>query len=263
MSYGKASPKTILCLVAGIVLGSAAAARACTVSLGVPGNPPFASIEQGEVTGIIAEVTVLALRQMGCRVQPRELPFARMYKWVHGGKLDVATAVRKTPKRATLAHYSPPIMSEFRVIMVPKGSEFTLRSLGDLAGKDLGAQLGFYYPRLSAGQATLMRARNFEININRVARGRLDGTVIGSITGPYTADRMALADRVSYLPKALTLVHLGAALSNQSFSQTMRDRFDAEIRSIIGGRIWHEILAANELPVQRKVWPLLADERQP
>lgn len=177
-------------------MGIAAPARACTVSLGIPGNPPFSSIENGQVTGVVAEVTVLALRNMGCRVQPRALPYARMYKWVHGGKLDVATAVRKTPERAALAHYSAPIISEYQLIMVPKDGLFPLRTLGDLAGMDIGGQLG-------------------------------------------------------------------TALSTHAFSRKRRTRFDAEISSLMTGRLWGHILAANKVPVQRKIWPLLEATRQP
>ncbi|MBT5047306.1 MAG: transporter substrate-binding domain-containing protein [Rhodospirillaceae bacterium] len=263
MSIQKTAPGLCLCVFAGFLMGIVAPARACTVSLGIPGNPPFSSIENGQVTGVVAEITVLALRNMGCRVQPRELPYARMYNWVHGGKLDVATAVRKTPERAALAHYSEPIISEYQLIMVPKDGLFPLRTLEDLAGMDIGGQLGFLYPQIQNGKVNLLRARNFEINVNRVARKRLDGAVIGSIAGPHIADRMVLSNRVAYLPRALDVVQLGTALSTQAFSQKMRTRFDAEIRSLMTGRLWGQILATNKVPVQRKIWPLLEATRQP
>lgn len=263
MSNGKAALGLYLCMLLGSIVSPSAGAQACAVSLGIPGNEPFSTIKDGQVTGVIAEVTVLALRNMGCQVKPRSFPYARMYRWIHGGKLDVATAVRKTPERAGLAHYSPSIISEFRLIMVPKDTQFTLRSLKDLDGKDIGGQIGFHYPQLKSGQVTLLRARNFEINVNRVAKRRLDGTVIGSITGPHMADSLDLADRVAYLSNALNIVHLGSALNTRSFSLAMRTRFDAEIRAIIKTRLWHDILAANNVPALRKTWPLLDEQARP
>lgn len=195
---------------------------------------------------------------MGCRVKPRTLPFARMYKWIHGGKIDVATSVRKTNERARYAHYSVPVISEYQLIMVPKGQQFALRTLHDFADRDIGGQLGFLYPQLETGGASVRRVRNFEINVNRVAQHRLDGTVIGSITGPYVADRMALSHHVAYLPRALNVIHLTTALSTQAFNRTMRTRFDSEIRTLLKGRLWKAVLASYNVPEKRKTWPLLA-----
>lgn len=263
VSNGKAALRLYLCVLLGVLIGSPAVARTCTVSLGIPGNPAFSTIKDGQVTGAIAEITVLALRHMGCQVKPRLLPYARMYKWIHGGKLDVATAVRKTPERAALAHYGTPIISEYRLIMVPRNGRFGLRTLTDLHDKQIGAQIGFHYPQLAAGQATLLRARNFEININRVARRRLDGIAIGSITGPHMADKLALSDSVDYLPTALDTIHLGSALSTHSFSKAMRTQFDGEIRTLLNTRLWRDILAANNIPVRRKAWPLIGERGGP
>jgi ABC-type amino acid transport substrate-binding protein len=237
--------------------GAATAAGACTVSMGVPENPPFAAIEEGQVTGVVAEVTVLALRNMGCHIQPRRLPFARMYKWLHGGKLDVATAVRSSPDRAALAHYSVPIFSEYQLIMIPKNGSFTIQTLNDLEGKDIGGQLGFHYPRLMDGVANLMRARSFEININRLMRQRIDGTIIGSVTGPHMARRMGITELVAYLPKAVDITHLSSAIGKQALNHAMRHQFDKEIRTITKSRLWKEILAANNVPSRPRTWPLI------
>ena len=256
------TPRTALRLFsfvfATILAGAATPSRACTVSLGVPEYPPFAVIEDGKVSGVVAELTVLALRNMGCQVRPRTLPFARMYKWIHGGKIDVATSVRKTNERAQFAHYSVPVISEYQLIMVPKGQRFELRTLHDFADRDIGGQLGFLYPQLEIGGASVRRVRNFEINVNRVAQHRLDGTIIGSLSGPHISDGMALSQHVAYLPRALNVVHLTTALSLRAFNRTMRTRFDSEIRSLLAGRLWKEILAANNVPEKRKKWPLLA-----
>lgn len=234
-----------------------ATAQACEVSLGIPGNPPLSSLEQNKIKGVIAEVTVLALKQMGCRVKPRQLPYPRMYHWVHGGKIDVATSVRRTPKRAALAHYSPPIITEYTIVMVPKDQPFPLETPDDLKDKFIGALLGYQYPALTNLEVTLQRSRNDTVNILRVARKRLDGALVGSITGERMARELELADRVEFLPKALGAVPLGTALSTEAFSTSMRAAFDAEVLKIQASKRWIAILDANKVSSRRTVWPIV------
>lgn len=207
-------------------------AVSCEVIMGIPGNAPFTELERGKIRGVIAEAANEALRNMGCRAKGQQIPFPRMYKWVHDGRLGMATSVLKTPTRAKLAHYSLLIITEYTVVMVPKGRAFPMNKPSDLQEKRIGARLGFKYPPLEGSGIKLMRERSYEVNIRKVAGGRIDGTLIGSITGPYLAQRLALADKVEFLPKALGKVELGVALSRQLFNEEANRRFQIQITQL-------------------------------
>ncbi len=227
------------------------------LSLGIPGNAPFTGLHSGRVTGVIAEVTVIALEAMGRSVLPQRLPFKRMYKGVHTGRLDVAVSVLRTPKRAELSHYSAPIVTEYTLIMVPKGRTFPLRRVTDLQGKKIGGQLGFQYPQLDGTRVELIREKDYETNIRRVAAGKLDGALIGSITGPFLVKRFGLSEEIAFLPTAIGAVPLSAAFSKSVFTDVDLAGFNAAIRDILASPKWHEILSANGVETLVKEWPVV------
>ena len=144
---------------AGTVLH--AAPDPCRAVIGIPGNAPFTELKNGEINGVIATTAATALRAMGCEVTGKTLPFARLYKWVHAGRLDVATSVLKTPERALLAHYSIPIVTEYTVVMYARGRKAPPSTLSDLVGLRVGAQLGFRYPPLDGRGIRLQRERSY------------------------------------------------------------------------------------------------------
>ena len=228
-----------------------------TLSLGIPGNAPFTGLTGTRVTGVIAETTIAALEAMGWRVAPRRLPFKRMYKWVHTGRLDVALSVLRTPERAELAHYSAPIVTEYTVIMVPKGRTFPLRRVTDLEGRKIGGQLGFQYPQIDGTGVKLILEKDYDTNIRKIAEGKLDGALIGSITGPFLVQRLGLSDQIEFLLSALGAGPLGAAFSKSALTNDQLAEFDAAIEDILAGPRWHEILFANGTGDLVKEWPIV------
>ncbi|MGE3537408.1 MAG: substrate-binding periplasmic protein [Candidatus Tectimicrobiota bacterium] len=239
------------------VLGASPSARAADpLSLGIPGNTPFTGLDGTQVTGVIAEATVSALSTMGYTVAPRLLPFKRMYQWVHTGQLDVAVSVLATPERMAQAHYSLPIVTEYTLVMVPKGRAFPLTHVADLHGKKLGGQLGFLYPQLAGIVVELLLEKDYETNLQKIALGKLDGVLIGSITGPFLARRLGLLDSLEPLPTAIGEVPLGAAFSKSVFSPEALMAFNAAIARLHASVAWQKILAANGVAELVKPWPI-------
>jgi polar amino acid transport system substrate-binding protein len=238
------------------LLAGTPATAAPALSLGIPGNAPLAGLDGEHVTGIVALATVAALEEMGRQVTAKRLPFKRMYHDVHSGRLDVAVSVLRTEERARQAYYSAPIVTEYTVIMVPRGRGFPFRRLADLDGKRIGAQLGFVYPGLQQTRAQLIREKNYEVNIRKVAAGKLDGAVVGSITGPYLARELGLSDRIEFLPLAIGEVPLGAALSKSAFDESDLAAFDAAVSKFRGGAEWRKALAAKDIAQLIKAWPV-------
>lgn len=228
-----------------------------TLSLGIPGNAPFTGLEGTHITGVIAEATVFALRSMGREVLPRALPFKRMYQWVHAGNLDVAVSVLRTPERATLAHYSIPIVTEYTVIVVPKGRPFPVQRVSDLRGKRIGGQLGFVYPQLEGIGVELIYEKDYLTNLQKIAAGKLDGALIGSITGPFLARRLGLLEDIAFLPMAIGSVPLGAAFSKTAFTEDDLAAFNAALEHLLQSAAWQHILSTNGIADLVKEWPVV------
>lgn len=112
------------------------------VSLAILGNASFIGLKDSEISGVTAQVSELALSQIGYQVTPSKIIFPKMYSRVHRGKVDVATPVFATPKRRGLAHYSTPVIGEYNVIMVLKGKVFKFETMSDLTGLRLAGRLG-------------------------------------------------------------------------------------------------------------------------
>ena len=229
------------------------------LSLGIPGNAPLTGLDGSRATGIIAETTVIALQAMGRRVTPRRLPFKRMYSSVHAGRIDVAVSVLRTEERAKKAYYSAPIVTEYTLVMVPRGRAFPLQRLSDLEGKRIGAQLGFTYPGFERTNIKLIREKSYEVNIEKVANGKLDGALVGSITGPYLANQLGISDRVEFLPVAVGRAPLGAALSRAAFTHDDLAAFDTAVRDFQASAAWREVLAANGVEDLIREWPLVTE----
>ncbi len=172
-------------------------------TMAIPGNEPFTGAKDGKPAGLIAEATADVLKAMGREVNLRNLPFKRMYKWVHEGKVDVAISVLKTPDRAKLALYTDPVITEYTVIMVPAGKVFKLNKVADLKYRRIGGQLGFRYPPLDGVGVKLIRERNYQTNIAKIASGKIEGILIGSVTGQYLVKNLGYTGQVEILPKAI------------------------------------------------------------
>ena len=249
-----------LFLIILIAVGGAAALQPTEdVVLGIPANPPLTQLDERGVSGLIAETTVLVLRRMGHSIVPRKLPFARMYKWVHNGKLDVATSVLRTEKRAQMARYTNPIISEYTVVAVPKGKAFPMGAVDDLKHRRIGAIIGFSYPGVDDKGIMLIRETNYEKNLIMVAKGRLDGALISSIAGIHLAKVLGLQDQIEYLPVAVDAVPLGSALSKKVFSADDLERFNVLMRKLKSSEEWQKILTRNDAMDLVKTWPLLTE----
>jgi polar amino acid transport system substrate-binding protein len=141
--------------------------------------------------------------------------------------------------------------------MVPKGRTFPLQRVADLHGKKLGGQLGFTYPQLDGLGIELILEKDYATNLRKVAAGKLDGALIGSITGPFLARRLALLDHITFLPGAIGAVPLGAAFSKSALTADDLAAFDAAIKSLQASPTWHEILAANGTAELVQEWPVI------
>ncbi|HYD31390.1 MAG TPA: transporter substrate-binding domain-containing protein [Azospirillaceae bacterium] len=214
------------------------------VTIGVPTNPPLTMFADGKGQGIIHDLSVAALEKMGYTVVGRDLPFARLYQEIHGAGVDVAISVLKTPERSTQALYSDPIITEYNVMVAKKGAAFALATTDDLPGRKIGTRNGFKYPLLDVRtDLTLDPGGDHLMNVRKLVAGRLDGMIVGSVSGLAQLKENQFGDQIEVLPNSIGKVPLGTALSSKRFTQADLDRFNATVAELRAGPAFAEIVA--------------------
>ena len=250
----------VLILAAAIFAQVASAdAVAREVKLAVPMNPPFASIEGGEVRGVIGEVFTQAARELGWTVRATgPVPFGRAYDDLHSGQTDAAISVLATPERRTLAHYSEPIATEYVAIVVAPGKAFKLESVADLAGKTIGTRVGFKYPLVDgAPDVKFEPVADEATNMRKLLAGRVDAIFVGSVTGLMQLDKTGFKSGYEVLPVAAGKVTVGSALADEHFAAGDIDRLNGAIRTLLAGTEWKAIVARTGVAELFRDFPLL------
>jgi polar amino acid transport system substrate-binding protein len=239
------------------LLAFASGVAASPLKVSVPNNAPFATVENGQVSGVLAEIAAHVLTGMGYELDVQVLPFKRAYHQVHKASLDVAMSVLATPKRITQAHYSNAIIFEYTLILVNQGSAFKFQTLGDLKGKKLGARLGFKYPELAHADVQLDRHSDYQSSIKKLHAGRLDGVLVGSLTGPYLLQQLGMTDQFDYLPTAVSKVPLGIAVSYKMWDYEQLEQFNTALRKFENTLAWQRIISTNGVTDWVRQWPLV------
>ncbi|MDX2104473.1 MAG: transporter substrate-binding domain-containing protein [Alphaproteobacteria bacterium] len=234
-------------LVALVLFGSIGAegVHARALELAVPPNHPVAVLEGGRLSGVLAEVADTALRQAGFQPSYVAMPFGRIYPLLAARQIDGALSVFGTPERQRTAWYSTPIVTEYSVLIVPKGRSFPFSRAADAAGKVIGTQTGFAYPGFDGTpgvifQPTPERANNLRL----VALGRVDAAITGSITGLFQARELDLMDRIDVLPVAVSAITLSIALNNERFSEADMARVNEALGQLLASRQFEAASAA-------------------
>jgi ABC-type amino acid transport substrate-binding protein len=222
----------------------------------VANNQPIAHYTQQQLSGVIAVSSAQVLEQMGYSLDVQVMPFKRAYYAVHRGDIDLAMSVLATPERRQKAYYSDPIITEYTLILVPRGKGVAVTRLSDLSGMRLGAMLGFKYPTLEGSAVRLNRSNDLKKHFKSLAKGHLDGILMGSITGSYMIDELGLQESFEFLPMAVAQVPLGIAVSHGAWNTTQMSSFNKRMSVFKQSQAWQDILTTHSAAQWVKSWPL-------
>ncbi len=222
-----------------------ASAQGRAIELAVPTNRPVVDFEGGKVTGFFGAIADQALKQAGFQPTYVTMPFGRIYSQLAAQQIDGALSVFGTPERRQVAWYSAPIVTEYSVLIVPRGRAFPFARASDAAGKVIGTQTGFAYPGFDGTPGVTFQPNPERVNnLRLVALGRMDAAITGSITGLYQARSLGLLDQMEALPVGIAAITLAIALSNQRFTAADMARIDAALASLLAGPEYRAALAA-------------------
>lgn len=254
----KRSKKWLLCLL--LLIPNLLPAKEILVALPTEGAP-LVEIVNGELKGMIGDVSKILFTKMGYTYKLEKYPFPRLYAMLQDGTVDVALRVLASEKRRKLAWYSDPIITEYQTIVVKKGRAFPFAKLSDLNGKTLGVIRGFIYPvmdgrneiRLEAGIDNAMNAR-------KLLADRVDAIIVNSIFGLESLKTDGFLDKVEILPNAAAPVPLGIGLAMSKFSDAERREINQIIHEILHSPQWTAILKSYGLSQWQNDYPLVKNE---
>jgi len=227
------------------------------VVVGVP-NDIFSTFADGQPIGVIAETVDYVLKKMGYFTRYRNMPKKVMRNDVHGGKLDVGTSLLKFPSREKKARYSDPIVTEYSVLVVRKGTKFEANNTADLRGKKLGGREGFHYPLIDGDSSIrIERNRTDGENVRRLLLGKVDAAIVGAVSDIFDLRAEGVMTELEVLDRAVGSVDLGAALADEHFSKADIEAFNQHLAALKKSDDWTRILERNAVADLVKEWPLI------
>jgi polar amino acid transport system substrate-binding protein len=113
-------------------------------SSGVPFT--FLDVESSSPRGIMVDIVRAVGEDAGFATEVRMLPFNALIPSLTSGRIRlIAAAMVITPARQEIVDFSDPVYSYGEALVVPAADERSYRSLEDLEGKRVGAQVGTVY----------------------------------------------------------------------------------------------------------------------
>lgn len=124
--------KLIALLVALMMLGTAAAAMADTLTMGTNASfPPYEFYENEKIVGIDAEIAAAIAEKLGMELKIEDMEFKAIIPAVTTGKIDFGMAgMTVTEERLQSVNFSETYATGIQAIIVKEGSE--IKSVDDL-----------------------------------------------------------------------------------------------------------------------------------
>ena len=113
----------------------------CSVSLRVTEfKPQYYQVSEKEWAGLAVELTKELVKEAGCSLIYKPLPWKRALEYGQEGKVDLVANFSITPERKQFFNFIGPMRDETMVIVVKNDSDYTILNLDDL--KRLPGKIG-------------------------------------------------------------------------------------------------------------------------
>jgi polar amino acid transport system substrate-binding protein len=241
----------ILAGAAVFALWSAAspAAADCTLNLGWEAYEPYQMETGGKVSGIDVDIFTAVAEQAGCKVVPKQVPWARLLKDIEAGKMDVAMGASINPERQAYASFSDSYRKDEFILFVKPGK---VGALGD-QGLDAVAGMAFkvgtvrdyaYGDAFDALMKNPAFAKNIEesagtnLNLRKLSAGRLDGLIENRYVALATAKAEGMAGQIEAHPKPVAADDVYFMFGKKTVQATTVEAINAALKKLkADGRI--------------------------
>ena len=134
--------------------------------------------EKREIVGYSVDYIDAVAKEAGFKVEHKSVAWDGIFSGLKSKKYDViSSSVTITAERANVMDFSEPYYEVRQAVVTPKG--VTLKTLADMSGKTLGAQIGTT-GFMAITKASGVKAKSFDeigMAMEALSAGRLDGVV--------------------------------------------------------------------------------------
>ncbi|WP_179953220.1 substrate-binding periplasmic protein [Desulfobotulus mexicanus] len=243
-----------LCLLTLFLLAGFGTATARSLKVVTDEWPPY-EFKAGQpgneyVSGFATEVILAVLKNIGAEIDGRitQYPWARAERMVIDGTADLLYTATYSNQRAAITHYATESLMDsswsFFIRKEDKG-RINFNSFEDFRNKKIGVVRGYTYtPEL---WEFMRDAKNFEevtnddFNIQKLAAGRIDTTIMDYGNGLYLLQNMGLSDKIVPLEKPISVTALYVVFSKNTVEKDFVDRFSAELKKFKATEAYQEI----------------------
>lgn len=143
--------------------------------------PPWKIIENGEYSGIDAEILKTIAQKNGFFIQFYECPWKRCIELFKKGDVDLITSFGKTQERELYTYYlGEPYKKEYLRFWIHNDSSLKIDSYQDLYDKKIGIIKGsVYFPKFDNDAQLIKESVNFENQLFKMLQANRIDLVIG------------------------------------------------------------------------------------
>ncbi len=202
--------KKALVLITFLALICAPAAFGETLKLaGVENVSPLIYIENGQMKGLDYDIWMELSKRLGVQADIQLLPFKRLWSYLQTGELDGTLQIYYNADRENEIIYSKtPMHWSAHYILVRKADlpKYKSGNLEDLYGKTVGKNAGFFVTKefeeaVKAGKITVDEQASSELNLKKLAAGRIDCYVSNLHSAMWAVKQLGLQDQIVPLPQ--------------------------------------------------------------
>ena len=157
------------------------------------GYPPYAIVEEDNMSGLMWEVLGTYVREHGGELIPHELPSRRVESFLMEGEIDVSMRAIEWTDDPERFRFTDPVVTTRDMIVSPANQPVAYEGPQSIVGKRVLAQLGFSYPVFDELVAQNQVARVDVRSEQEVLRRLRDGSHFDAAIMDYHVARWFIA----------------------------------------------------------------------
>ena len=152
---------------------------------------PYIIVEEGEVSGIEADLLALIGDELNVSFEINIIPWARALEAARMDQIDCVFAAFRTPERETFLDYTEvPLHVSEMAIYTRQGADIQVRTMLDLKGMVIATVRGFVNsPKLeelsASGDVTLVEITEIDQTFDLLRKGRVDMVIYNKLVGDF------------------------------------------------------------------------------
>lgn len=191
-----------------------------------PSSVPFTFLDTktNKIEGVMSDVIAAVAKQAGFTIEAQAMSFSSLIPALTANKIDiVAAAMFATPARAEVVDFTDTVYSYGEGLFVPVGDEKAYKTLDELKGQIVGAQVGTIYLKELQASGKFAEVKAYDsvpdimadVNAGRIKAGFGDYPIVAYQKSKGNFPRVRLM--TSYEPSFKGSIALAVRKGNPEF----------------------------------------------